>query len=324
MNQDNTVRFTATDTTDMDSYSLKLYFKGKASEGKFYAQEPDPTFTSSISDCKNYRVINNRLYDKPAKYDKPITVNDKPLYDDIKLPQCVTVPDNGSLKTNYINVFTLPEGVRLDKKCLKGDMLTKQNSCIPFLRNIGSGILHALKVLNMGTSFFKHGNVFPHNMYLLVKNDTQRVFLDNMLFDNNKYDDISQKPFKSDMNMLGDAFIKLLTGTEKIVVKDVTSTFEVYHSIKKYFMESNININLKSSALNSPSNIKEGNGKCITKAELDYKLQKSIFNFIYRLKCTGTNPVNQFIDIDQAINHDFIKSAAKQGADSWDSLPADY
>jgi hypothetical protein len=332
MNQDNTVRFIATDTTDMEPYSLKLFFKGDPSESKFYNQNNDPTYNLSVNECKNYKVIINRLYNKAQTNIHPISKNDHPIYDDINLPECLTVQDSGLLKTNFINIFSLPEGVKLDKKCLKGERLTKTNSCLPYLRIISSGLLHALDIFNMGNTFFKHGNIAPQNIYLAIRNDTQRVFLDNMVFDNNKYDNINQKPFRSDMNMMGDTLIQLITGTKKNILKGpIEGAFDIYHAVRKYFYDNHFDISLKSVALNMPANINDGYGKHMTRSELEFKLQKSVFNFIYRLKCTGTNPVNQFMDINQAINHDFIKTkdvsenkTVANTGDQWDALPSDF
>ena len=330
MNPDNTVRFVGVDTTNLDSVGIKLYLKGSPSQGSFYSQNSDPTFQDSIKECVNNKIIINRLYNKPATFQGAIDERkESPQWPDIKLPRCITTPDNGKLKTNYINIFTLPEGTRLDRKCFKEEKLTKHNSCLPYLRLISSGLLHALKAMNMGNSYYRHGNIFPHNIFLLLRNDTERVFLDNMLYESNKYDDISQKPFKRDFNMMGDALIQMLTGTRKKIVKGpIKSTFELYHTIRKYFYDNTFEVSLKSAAINSALNIKEGNGKCITKTEFDFKLQKSLFNFIYRLKCTGVTPFNQFMDIDQALNHSFLTSGLQTGpkapGEQWDSLPADY
>lgn len=330
MNPDNTIRFVATDTTDLESISLKLYFKGRASDRVFYSQNNDPTFTNSINECKNHKIINNRLYSKPMVNMEPINLEkDKPIFDDILVPRCLTQPDSGNLKTAYINIYSLPEGTRLDKKCLKGLELNKQNSCLPYVRTITTGLLHALKLFNMGSSFYRHGNIFPHNIYFNIKKDAQRVFLDNMLYDSNKYDDINQKPFRRDMHMMADSLISFITGSPTNPLKEpLRSTFEIYHGIKRYLWDNFIDLPLKSSAINMQSNMKEGNGKCVTKAEWEFKLLKSVFNFIYRLKCTGTDPYNQFMDIDQALHHDFITSGMEVGptavGEQWDSSPADY
>ena len=51
-----------------------------------------------------------------------------------------------------------------------------------------------------------------------------------------------------------------------------------------------------------------------------------IFNFIYRLKCTGTNPNDQFMDLNQVSEHEFMKDANenKLQMDNWVLEPADY
>ena len=330
MNSDNTIRFIAIDTTDLESVSLKMYFKGSPSSGMFYSQNGDPTFQDSVNECKNHNTINNRLYNKAATNIQPINdLKDTPIYQDIKLPKCLTTKDLGGLKTSYVNVFSLPEGARLDHKCLKEDELNKSNSCLSYLRIISSGLIHELDVFNTGNNFYRHGNIFPHNVYLLVKNDTQRIFLDNMLYDSNKYDDINQKPFRRDMNLMADTLIKLITGTAKeVVMMPIKSTFHLYHSIRKYIVDNSIDLSLKSAAINMGNNLKEGNGKCVTMSEFEFKLQKSVFNFIYRLKCTGVEKPDQFMDINQALKHEFLSSVSQTGptapGEQWDSLPADY
>jgi hypothetical protein len=330
MNGDNSVRFVATDTTDLDTYTVKLYLKGTPTDGKFYNQNDDSSFKDSLDDCRNHKIVMNRLYNKPATNVNPINYKtETPIYTDIKLPACVTQKDSGGLKTDYLNIFTMADGERLDKKCLKGLELSKGNTCLPYLRLIVNGVLHAIKLYNMGNVFFKHGNIGLQNIFLLMKNDAEYVFLDNMLYDSTKYDDINNKPFKHDFNQLGDALIQLITGThEPIIQEPLKSTFDLYHQIKTYFEINNLNVNINSAALNMGNLGKDSGGKPMTKSEYEYKLQKSVFNFIYRLKCTGINPANQFQDIDQALNHDFIKAAQQTGPDSpgekWDTLPSDF
>lgn len=329
MNIDNTIRFVATDTTDLESYALKLYFKGEAINGGFYSQVDDPSFQSSIDDCKTHKILMNRLYNRATINTLPINYKkEEPVYDDINLPKCVSISEEGVSKTYYKNIFTLPEGEKLSEKCLKGSDLNKLNSCFPYLRLVARGVLHAIKLLNKGNTYYKHGNISPANVYLLIKNDTQRVFLDNMLYENTKYDDVTKKPFKNDMNALGDTLIKVLFGTKSPnVTEPITSAFDLYHQVKKYFEKNNIDISIQSAALNI-NGLRSNDGKTMTRAEYEYKLQKSIFNFVYRLKCTGTSPTNQFMDIEQALNHDFIKSGFAKGntapGETWESMPADY
>lgn len=330
-NPDSTLRFIATDTVNLESVSLKLYFKTHPFNKVFYSQDADPTFENSRDDCKMNQVINKRLYDDSVQTTQKSSdeFKGKKLFDDINLPKCITVPDNGSLKTSYINVYSLPEGIRLDKKCLKDDEMNKQNSCHSNLRTISKGLLHAIHIFNMGSTFYRHGNIFTHNVYLLIKSDFQRVFLDNMLYDSNKYTNVEQKPFRRDFNMLADALIELLTGTKKFVLKEpLKSTFELWHQVRSYFVDNSIDISLKSASLNMVNAVKDGSSKLVTRSEFEYRLQKSIFNFIYRLKCTGTDPYNQFDTIRDALNHDFISSGdligAKSPGEQWEAIPADY
>jgi hypothetical protein len=94
--------------------------------------------------------------------------------------------------------------------------------------------------------------------------------------------------------------------------------------VQKYFQQNAIDINLNTAALNFSTNVNSDSGKLITKAEIDYLLNKSIFNFIFRLKC---NQTQQFINIDQALEHDFIKSLSPTNQQiPTDSIntPADY
>jgi hypothetical protein len=107
---------------------------------------------------------------------------------------------------------------------------------------------------------------------------------------------------------MADTLIQLITGTTKKVVRQtLTSTFDLYYNIKKYFDDNNFDVNLKSSSINMPDNLIQGGGKCRAKAEYEHKLQKSIFNFIYRLKCNVSNPANQFQDASKLKIMSFLK-----------------
>jgi hypothetical protein len=100
--------------------------------GQFYGQSTDIKFKGSLDDCRNNQVINNRLYGKSATNILPIVEKtDHPIYDDISLPKCITSKDSGNFKTRYINVMTNPSGLRLDKKCLREENLSKENTCLP-------------------------------------------------------------------------------------------------------------------------------------------------------------------------------------------------
>ncbi len=61
-NPDSTLRFIATDTVNLESVSLKLYFKSHPFNKVFYSQDADPTFENSRDDCKMNQVIYKRLF----------------------------------------------------------------------------------------------------------------------------------------------------------------------------------------------------------------------------------------------------------------------
>jgi hypothetical protein len=320
------------DTTTKESLIMKLYFKGDPKNGKFYDESLDPSFRSAVEDCKDSKLITNRLFNKTITYSEAIVEGmDNTVCQNFEMTRCLAGAGSSGAKTAYYSIFTIPTGEKLSTKCLHDMDLNKDNSCTHYLKLISAGLLNGIKTLNSGKSFYKHGNIRPHNVYMYLKNDTQKIFLDNMIYDKNVYDDLNDKPFKFDFNMLGETLLQFLAGTSKtenVILKMPDSTFQIYYQIRRYFLKHSIDVNLKVAALNIEGGILDYLGKCVTRAEYEYKLKKSIFNFIYRLKCSGTNPSDQFMDIDQALNHDFIKSANSFGdrrnADSWDINPADY
>ena len=308
---------------------MKLYYKGNPSAAKFYSEE-DKSYKGSAEDCKTNKILTNRVFGKSiGNTENIVEGKDKLVYPNFEITRCLYGSESSDSKTAYYNIFTVPKGEKLSEKCLHEKFLDKDNNCNSHLKLISSGLLNGIKLFNIGTKFFKHANIRPHNVYLYRRNDTEKVYLDNMLYDHNLYDDINDKPYKFDLNMLGDFLLKLLTGSKKpeeIIKKAPESTFEIYSQIKKYFVKNSIDINLKTSDLNIGEGIFDYLGKCVTKAEFEYKLKKSIFNFIYKLKCSGTNPIDQFMDIRQAMDHDFIKSGSSKRTENinWEITPADY
>ena len=295
---------------------------------KIFSQETDPTFTASIEDCKNHKLIENRLFNKPSNNEKPIDIlSEKPKYSDIDFPKCRTIQDTGTLKSSFVNIFTMPEGERLDKMCLHGKLLNKKNSCLSIMKFLITGTLHGIELMNMSGTYLKHSNLYPDNIYYNYRKDIEKIFLDNMLYDSNKYDNPDAQPFKSDFNLLADTLIKLVTGKEDLVVNyPLKDTFDLYHQIRTYFYKNHIPIRLNSSFTGIGS-MKEGDGKCITRTEFDYKLQKSLFNFIYRLKCKDTVKNEQFESIKISLEHPYLKKTtceSNKDSETWDSLPADY
>jgi hypothetical protein len=121
----------------------------------------------------------------------------------------------------------------------------------------------------------------------------------------------------------------LITGTNENIFVDpttktpiqITGAFDIYFAVKSYFEKNNLDINLFSYDLNLVGELLN-EGKILSKAELEYKLRDTVFNFIYRLKCVGITPSNQFLDISQAMQHRFIVGL-EIDTEQWDSLPSD-
>jgi hypothetical protein len=338
VNNDRTLRFYATDQNLDESIALKLYFKNHPKTCEFENMQIDEDFKESIDDCNQYHILNNRLYNLPADNIEPIDVaNAKPLYNDIFIPRCITPKVLGKGRTHFINIFTLPEGENLKEKCIHELGVTKINSCVSDLRIIATGLLHAMALYNSQNRFFKHANLYPQNIYLYMKNENRKVFLDNMIYDNQKYDDIESKSFKTDFNMLADLFIMLLTGSEEVKLREpLLSSYDLFLQLKEFVESRHIEVNLKTNNLGVPEGFMKNGNKCQTVTEMDYKLQKSVFNFIYRLKCAGTRKEEQFMEISQALEHEFIRAGAgsdeggngenggKPKMETWNAIPADY
>lgn len=274
-------------------------------------------------------MINNRLFNKPDNDPNKITKKDKSIFKDVIFPRCLTEKDEGTV-SKYVNVFTLPQGDNLDSKCLHGLHLTNQNTCLPLIKYIAKGSLEAVKILNSGYTYYRHGNLIPQNLYLIDRNNTRKVFVDNMIYEENKYEDSNNKPFRTDMTQLAHTFLKILIGNNKLDLpsNNFNNTFEIYHFVKSYYTKNNIAIHLAPHLINLAGELKEDKGKAVTVEEYEFKLRKSVFNLIFRLMCTGTNPVNQFIDVDQALNHPFFTDLQDLKGISesqiWESTPADF
>lgn len=327
---DNSIRFYAMDTTTKETLLLKLYFKGDPKKAEFYHENKDPKFKVSAQDCQNSKLITNRVFGKPmTNTDSIIDGKDKLVYQNFESTRCLLESGASGAKTAFYSIFSVPTGEKLSEKCLHDDKLKYENSCIEFLKLVTGSIINGIKLLNSGKQFYKHSNIRPNNMYLYRRNDTEKIILDNIVFDKETYDDPNNKPYKSDLNMLGETLIQLLSGTAetKNVIKSVpNSPFSIYYQIRRYFLKNSINIKIKQDSLGLKEDIPDYLGKYVTLAEYEYRLQKTIFNFIYRLKCSGTNPNDQFMDLDQALKHEFMKTAldTKVPKDNWSVEPAHY
>ena len=318
------------DSTTKETLLLKLYFKGDPKKGEFYHENTDPKFKVSSQDCLNSKLITNRVFGKPmTNTDSIIEGKDKLVYSNFENTRCILESGASGAKTAYYSIFSIPTGEKLSTKCIHGDKLRVENSCIGFLKLVTGGIINGIKILNQGKQFYKHSNIRPNNMYLYRRNDTEKIILDNIVYDKETYSDPNHKPYKSDLNMLGETLIQLISGTanQQEVIKTVpNSPFSIYFQIRRYFLKRSINIKLKQKALGIKEDIMDYLGKCITLSEYEYRLQKTIFNFIYRLKCSGTNPNDQFMDLNQALNHEYMKDAIdkKVQKENWVVEPAHY
>jgi hypothetical protein len=327
---DNTIRFYVMDNTTKETLIMKLYFKGDPKSGEFYHENTDPNFKGSMEDCKKSKLIGNRVFGKPMSYaDSIVEGKDKLKYPNFESTRCIMESGASGAKTAYYSIFTIPQGENLLLKCLHGDNLNSDNSCIQYLKLITGGIINGIKILNSGKQFYKHSNIRPNNIYLQRRNDTEKIILDNMVYDKETYDDPNNKPFKSDLNMLGETLIQMISGNSnpKQVMKEVpNSPFSIYFQVNKYLKNNSIDIELKQKSLGMKQEIENYLGKCVTLAEFEFKLQKSVFNFIYRLKCSGTNPNDSFMDLNQALKHEFMKEALGVNGhkENWDIEPADY
>jgi len=144
-----------------------------------------------------------------------------------------------------------------------------------------------------------------------------------MSYDEMKYDDPDMLPFKTDFNLLADLLIMVMVGSEEIKLKEpLKHTFDLYRQIQGFVETRNLDINLRTKSLGVPNGFMKENAKCQTIAEHNFKLQNSVFNFIYRLKCVGVKFEEQFNEIQQALNHGFMKNIDE--LEIWDGLPAEY
>jgi hypothetical protein len=334
VNDDNSIRFFCVDTTNDKTVSLKLFFKGIPHNCEFFNQLTDKDYSDASRDCLNNQIINNRLYKLPKEYKGSYTeYKGKEMFNDVIFPLCQTNNSYAGGDSFFHEVYELPEGESLKNKCLKEDKLDNTNTCIPYLRTITRGVLHGLEILNSGNKYYLHGNITPANLYLKVWTGEQKVYMDNIKFNSNTYDDVNNKPSTTDMDQLGDTLLQLLLGTEKLdaIKYPIRDAFDLYVKVKEYLRSTGKYLNIKTSALNVPSDIDSHNPKIVTKEEYLYKLSKSVFDMIYRLKNTNVEPNMQFTTPGQALKHDFLlqpvnidASSSSSDVESLGSAPSDY
>ena len=312
--EDNSARFFCLDKTNNKTVSLKLFFKGMPHNCEFFNLAEDKVSTEASRDCKNINIINNRLYNLPPDFEPNKTgyekYKGKEMFKDIQFPVCKGTNSNSGGVSNFYQIYDLPEGENLKQKCILERNNTNEKSCIPILRTVAQGVLHGIQILNFGNKFFLHGNIEPNSLYIKLWSGENKIFLDNIKFETNNYNDKQNKPSSIDMDMLGDTLLKLLLGTDnlKSFKFPIKSSFDLYVKTKEYFKTQGLLINIKNQALNVPADIDSGTPKIVNLAENLDKLSKSIFDFIYKLKNTNVQPNNQFLEAAQALKHPFIES----------------
>lgn len=315
INPDNSARFYCTDTSTKNTVILKSFFKGIPHNCQFYNLKDDKGFKDNSSDCNKNKIINNRLYGlaesavvENGDYEQ---FKSTLKYNDVIFPVCIADNSKAGGNNNFMQIYTLPKGTRLQDKCIKNDEINRTNCCHPFLKDISRGILHGLQILNQGNSkFFLHSSIIPKNIYLeLDKADSHaKVFIDNIKFTETIYDQKENKPGKIDMNQLGDTLLQLIVGSnENFLDGAIKSSFDLFTKIKTHIKTNSLDLTLKSNDLGTSLDIDAQNNKVVTTEEYLAKLDLSIFGFIYKLKNTDVDPNNQFQSVEEALTHEYIK-----------------
>jgi hypothetical protein len=94
--------------------------------------------------------------------------------------------------------------MKIEKKCIHGLGMNKKNTCLDKISDIAKALVHGLQILNSGDKWIKHGNILLKNVYLsILKDNSVKVYLDNLKFETTKYEDKNNMPFREDFTMLG-------------------------------------------------------------------------------------------------------------------------
>lgn len=132
---------------------------------------------------------------------------------------------------------------------------------------------------------------------------------------------------------IGNVLLGLVSGSDdkKLYKKPFFNNVDIWMQTQHYILENEIMINLKPLSFNVPQNFGEPSNKISMLEDMEEYLKPSFYDFVYKLLCSGTNPVNQFPDIKSALNHPFIKvltedqQKQKQAlSEAWNTYPADY
>lgn len=303
MSEDNTIRFYATKDNGK-SYVVRAFFSGPPSNCTLMDNSKGDGFKENIKDCQKYKDINLRLKGEKT-------------YTDVEFPVCEETNTDTSGNSFYYEIFGLPKGENLHDKCIQTNIqdYDDTNSCIPFLKTIATGAIHGVDVLNRGNTFIKHGNLSPKNIFLQITSEKKQIFLDNLMFSMATLSDTGSKPEVGDLNELGNTLLKIIAGTVTIdFVKDSKSGYEIYCKMLKFFKQNNVSVDLKSSFLGVPQEIKSGSSRVGSLEEFKEKFEGSIFNFIFYLKSDKANS-------SQALKSKYISSKT---AHNDDDSPADY
>jgi len=127
--------------------------------------------------------------------------------------------------------------------------------------------------------------------------------------------------------------LKLVSGSDddNVYKRPFFGAVDIWMQTLNYFKTNEIFVDLKPLSFNIPQKFGLPSKKIQMLEDMEETLKDSFFNFVYRLLCTGTNPVSQFPDIKSALDHKFIKDLtadqkkAKQAlAEAWNTHPADY
>ena len=200
MNTDNSLRFRVKWTNSPSVQIIKLYLKGQPEKCVFYNGKEDPFFKTSKDDCLKHQLIEKRL--KDAELGKKLGHNG--AIKEVLFPKCLTKLEGPAPQTNFYNIFSSPIGKNLKELCIHGPSLTQTNSCIDFIQDIARDLTQAVAILNSGDKWYKHGSIYLPYIYLIIgKDNSSKIFLDNMKYEATKYEDKENMPFKDDFVSIG-------------------------------------------------------------------------------------------------------------------------
>lgn len=306
MNSDNTIQFLA--VGHMKTYVLKAFFKDSPNNCVLIDNYNQKGFKLNKLDCEKFQAINNRLIDPTSK---------KKIYADIEYPVCVEHNADSSGNSFFYEVFEVPKGENLFEKCIKQIIqdYDDTNSCIPYLRSVAIGALHGIYLMNKGNVFYMHGNLNLKNIYFFMSSTQIEVSFHNFANSLAIFSDITNKPEKKDLQDLGSSLHRMIAGAENIdFAKDSKSGYEIYSKTLKFFKQNGVSVDLTSSFLGVPPEIKSRSSRLASLEEFREKFEGSIFNLIYYLRSPEANSA-------QALLAKYITSISQLRLED---SPADY